>query len=112
METVDVRVDVPCLHQLPDLFSCLFLLGQRLKLGLEGLSKACHDTHGWTLNSLVVLILALIQVSAPPDIRVATTPHKSSSGTLLRGIQCDISVNHVAALDVQSQKIFRVPPNF
>ena len=64
---------------------------------LRAFSNACHDTHGWTPNSSAALILALIHVSAPPDIQVATTSHKSSSGTLLRRIQCDISVNHVIA---------------
>ena len=64
---------------------------------LRAFSKACHDTHGRTPNSSATLILALIQVSAPPYIRVATTSHKSASGTLLRRIQRDISVNHVVA---------------
>ena len=46
--------------------------------GLSAFSNACHDIHGWNPNLSIALILASIQNIAPPNMRVATTSHKSS----------------------------------
>ena len=62
---------------------------------LTAFSNAFHDPHGRTPKSSAALIIALIQVNAPPDMWVATTSHTSSSRILLRRIQCDTYVDHV-----------------
>ena len=73
---------------------------------LRVFANICHESHGRTLNSSSMHNFVLIQLSTPPDIRVANTSHRSSSRTLLRRIQCDISVNHVVTTGCLSPKSF------
>ena len=97
MEVVDVSIDISRLYHFWICSLACSSFDRGSNWALRAFAKSCHDTHGRTPNSLAVLILALIHISAPLDIRVATTSQKSSSGTLLKQIQCNISVNHVVA---------------
>ena len=111
-EAVYINVDIARLYQLPDLFFCMLLFWQRFRLGLEGL---CKDLPCGPLLYIQFFCYAQFCIDPgkhTPNHPGATTSHRSLSGTLLRRIQCDISINHVVTTDCLILENFQLPRSF